>query len=221
MGFRSFSVATAVLCSLVVAAAGCGSSGSSKGNGGDNSSKKPSGKLTGPKGTQVKKAMTEFDKNPKNADACRSLAQSWIAYASPDAPKKAGDTVKVPKDRNASLKKSSETLVKCQALAPKDENVQQMLASTYMAQGNFKAAAPILKTIATARKNDANSWYAYGLAESSAGNTTATVSAWTKFLAFAEAKDPRIKQTKDSIAALKAEATTKAKAATTTTTTKK
>jgi len=106
--------------------------------------------------------------------------------------------------------------VKCQALAPKDENIQQMLASTYMAQGNFKAAAPILQTIATGRKTDANSWYAYGLAESSAGNTVATVSAWTKFLAYADKKDPRIKQTKASIAALKAEATSKAAATATT-----
>lgn len=201
----------------MVIAAGCGSSSKDSNSDSASTSTKV---LIGVKGKQVKDAQKSFDKSPKNIDACRSLAQSWIAYASPDAPKKAGQAVKIPKDRNKSLKQASQILEKCRELAPKDEFVTQMLASTYMAQGKFDKAAPILKNIATTQKNNANAWYAYGLAESSAGNTAATIAAWKKFLDYAEKNDPRIKQTQQSIEALTAEAK-KPAATTATTSTKK
>lgn len=180
-------------------AAGCGKD--SKGT--DKDGKSGTSKMTaGPKRDAVMNAKKAFAKDSKDANACRSLAQSWIAYGSPDAPKKAGDPVKIPKDRDSSLDEATKVLEECVKLDAKDESSRQMLASVYMARGKSKEAVPLLKQIATDRKKDANSYYAWGLAESGAGNTKGTIDAWKMFVKYADKKDPRVKQTKISIKAL-------------------
>jgi predicted Zn-dependent protease len=188
-----------VLVAAALVAAGCGSKDKK-----DSSNKKSgsSSSLSGVKGKQVKEAEKGFDKQPKDVNACRSLAQSWIAYASPDAPKKAGDPIKVPKDRDKSLGKAADVLEKCMEIDPKDESTKQMLASTYMGLSKYDKAAPILHDIAKAHKNDANAWYAWGLAESSAGNPDKTIEAWQLFLKYAPKTDTRIAPTKQQIKAL-------------------
>lgn len=195
---------------LAVAAVGLVAAGCA---GGSKDSKKDSSALTGVKGDSVKRAQKDFDKNPKDINACVNLGQSWIAYASPDAPKKAGDPVKPPKDRMKSLGKAATTLETCTKLDAKSEAAQQMLASTYMGMSKYEKAAPILHDIAIAHKTDANAWYAWGLAESSALNSAKTVEAWKQFIRYAYKADTRVKPTKEQIKALEAEIAAKKKAA--------
>ncbi len=163
-----------------------------------------------PKVTQLVAADKAFKKDAGNLDACRNLANSWIVYASPESVKKPGDQPELPKDRDKSLKQAQKVLESCVNIK-KDENVTQMLASVYMATGEAKQAAPLLKQIAKDRKNDPNAYYSWGLAESGAGNSKGVVAAWTEFLKYVDKKDPRIKSTKDSIKALKAEIAAKKK----------
>lgn len=169
--------------------------------------------LKGIKGDSVRRASKDFDKNAKDINACRNLAQAWIAYASPDAPTKAGEPVKPPSDRNKSLGKAATTLETCVKLDAKDESSRQMLASTYMGLSKYDKAAPLLREIAVAHKTDANSWYAWGLAESSALNPAKTVEAWKLFVKYADKGDTRVKPTQQQIAALEKELATKKAAA--------
>lgn len=213
MRFRTPFIVVSMIAAVGLMVAGCGTSDTKdKTTGVVVSGQELLGTEKNPKIKQVVAASKAFKDAPTDANACRNLAQTWIAYASPDATKKAGDQPKIPKDRDASLKQARKVLEKCDELK-KDPNTTQMLASVYMATSEPKKAAPLLKEIATDRKTDANAYYAWGLAESGALNTSGVITAWTKFLAYADAKDPRIKQTKDSIAALKAEAATKKAAA--------
>lgn len=159
-----------------------------------------------PKVKQLTLAAEAFKEKSGDLNACRNLAQTWIAYASPDAPKKEGDLPKIPKDRDESLKQARKVLEKCTTIKKNDPQVTQTLASVYMALNEQDKAAPLLKGIAKERKTDANSYYAWGLAESGAANTKGVITAWKLFLQYADPKDPRIKQTKDSIKALEAEA---------------
>jgi hypothetical protein len=188
-------------------AAGCGSNKktSKKPTKGGNSMS-PGQVKSGPKGTAVKAAIAAFQKTPTDINACRNLAQSWIAYASPDAPTKPNQVVKAPSDRNKSLQNAADALVKCQSIDGKDIVVKEMLASVYMGLSQYTKAAPILQEIALKDKTNANDYYAWGLAESSALDLKATINAWTLFLKYAPKSDPRIKSTQQQIKALKAQA---------------
>ena len=203
---------TSIALVTVIAAAGLMAAGCDAGSAKDKakgvvvSGQELTGTTKDPKVKQLTMAADAFKKKAGDLNACRNLAQTWIAYASPDAPKKEGDLPKIPKDRDESLKQARKVLEKCAAIKKDDPQVTQTLASVYMALNEQDKAAPLLEGIAKERKTDANSYYAWGLAESGAANTKGVITAWKLFLQYADPKDPRIKQTKDSIKALEAEA---------------
>jgi cytochrome c-type biogenesis protein CcmH/NrfG len=168
----------------------------------------------------VSRAEKEFKKAKDDVNACRNLAMAYIAKASPastDDPKKAPE---LPKDRDESLKSATKTLETCADLGKKDRGVQQMLASTYMAQSDYDKAAPLLEQLAKSAKADerANAYYAWGLAESNAQDFAAAIRDWNGFLSAAPNNDPRLDQVRQSIKSLRAALKAPKKAATETTT---
>ncbi|MCW2959954.1 MAG: hypothetical protein JWM90_341 [Thermoleophilia bacterium] len=186
-------------------ATGCGSDDKS-----EKSEKKaassPADKVLASKQTAVKRAEKDFKKDDKNVDACRNLAMSYVALASPESTGDLKKAPKQPKDREKNLKKSTDTLKSCTKIAPKDRNVQQMLASTLMATGKYKDAAPILKNLAgTATGQErANAYYAWGLAASNAQDLPSAIKAWQTFVELSPATDQRVPQVRQSIKALQA-----------------
>jgi tetratricopeptide (TPR) repeat protein len=195
----------AFLMIAAVVAAGCGSDDDTKEK---KSSAKPTAAETvlASKKEAVSKAEKAFDKDGNDVDACRNLAMSYVALASPEStgdPKKAPEP---PKDREKNLKKSTATLEKCTKIAPKDRNVQQMLASTLMAQGQYEDASPLLESLAKSAKQPeaANAFYAWGLAASNAMDTDDAITAWRRFIALSPKDDTRIAQVRGAIKSLEA-----------------
>ncbi len=154
---------------------------------------------------RVDEAEDEFKKNSKDVGACRNLAMAWIAKASPASSADPKEPPKLPEDREESLDKAVSTLEDCVKIDGKDRDVQQMLASTYMATNDYDQATPLLKQLAASAKGDErpNAYYAWGLAASNANEYDDAISAWTMFVKLAPKKDPRIAQVRQSISALK------------------
>ncbi|MCW2926063.1 MAG: hypothetical protein JWM86_31 [Thermoleophilia bacterium] len=201
-----------LVCAALLAA-GCGSD--SKDSKGDDSSKAASSKKLSKaekavaddrdnKEKQVSTAEKAFKKDGKDAGACRNLAMSYVALASPASTGDVKNPPPVPKDRDKNLKKAVTTLEECATLDSKDRSVKQMLASTYMATNKYEKAAALNKELATTAKGEeaANAYYGWGLAASNAQQFDDAIAAWQKFIALSPAKDPRIAQIKQSIKAL-------------------
>lgn len=155
---------------------------------------------------QVKKAESAFKKADDDVGACRNLAMAWIAKASPASSTDPKEPPKLPEDREDSLDEAVGTLEGCVEIDPKDRDVQQMLASTYMATNQYDKAVPLLQKLAGSAKGPerANAFYAWGLAASNAQDYPAAIRAWSSFVKAAPKDDPRIKQVNQSIKALRA-----------------
>jgi cytochrome c-type biogenesis protein CcmH/NrfG len=152
----------------------------------------------------VSKAQKAFKKDPKDVGACRNLAMAYVALASPASTTDVKNPPPLPKDRDKSLKKSVSTLEDCTDIDPKDRDVKQMLASTYMATNKYEKASTLLKELAGSATGEgkANAYYAWGLAASNAQQLDDAITAWQKFVDLSPAKDPRVAQVKQSIKAL-------------------
>jgi tetratricopeptide (TPR) repeat protein len=199
------------LVCIALLAAGCGSSNKDSKS---SSSKKDTSKMSkqekaaavdlAAKEKGVKSAKKAFDKNSKDVGACRNLAMSYVALASPASTTDPKNPPPLPKDRDKNLKKSVSTLETCTKIDPKDRDVKQMLASTYMATNKYDKAAKLLKELATTSRGaeQANAYYAWGLAASNAQQLPDAIAAWQKFVSLSPAKDPRVKQVQQSIKAL-------------------
>lgn len=199
-----------VLASLALVATGCGSDSSdSKSEKQDDAPKtkteKAAAKDRDNKEDAVKRAEKAYEDDKGDVGACRNLAMSYIALASPASAPDPETQVELPKDRDESLKKAVGTLEACAKADSKDRDVKQMLASTYMATSEYDKAAPLLKQLAdTARGQErANAYYAWGLAASNAQDYDAAIEAWQTFVELAPARDPRVKQVQQSIKALR------------------
>ena len=207
------------LASAALIAAGCGGDDGDKKSDDKASSKKQSQaqKIVAGKKEQVSKAEKAFDKKPGDINLCRDLAMKYVALASPEStgdPKKAPT---MPKDRDKNLTKSVTTLEDCAKIDGKNRDVQQMLASTYMATGKYDKASPLLERLAKSAKGQerANAYYAWGLAASNAQDVDGAIEAWTQFSDLAPNADPRVAQVRQSIKALRAAKTKPAPAAST------
>ena len=209
------------LASLALLAAGCGSD--DKDSSKDTAKKDKPSKAEAAAATDrdnkeqaVKAAEKAYDKDKKDVGTCRNLAMSYVALASPASTGDPKNPPKVPEDRDKNMKKAIDTLEDCQKLDPKDRDVKQMLASSYMGTSDYKKAADLLEDLAKTSKGQerANSYYAWGLAASNAQQVDKAISAWNTFLELAPPKDPRIAQIKQSIASLKASQKQQAAAAT-------
>ena len=198
-----------LLCMALVAA-GCG--------GGDDKDDKDAKKDKPSKAEKAQqedreakeKSVTEAKKAFKDSDddvgACRNLAMAYVALASPASTGDPKNPPQPPKDREKNIGKAIDTLEKCQKIAPKDRDVQQMLASSYMGMNQYDKASDLLEDLAKSSKGQerANAYYAWGLAASNAQQLDKAISAWETFLTLAPKNDPRIPQIKSSIKALKA-----------------
>lgn len=199
-----------LLSSVALVAAGCGSD--------SDDSKSDDAKMTKQeqaaakdaeaKAENVKDAEAAFEKADDDVGACRNLAMAWIAKASPASSTDPKEPPKLPEDREDSLKSATVTLEKCVEIDEKDRDVKQMLASTYMAQSDYDKATPLLEELASSAKGQErpNAYYAWGLAASNAQDYDEAITAWTTFTRVAPKNDPRIKQVRQSIAALRAAA---------------
>lgn len=155
---------------------------------------------------QVKSAEEAFEENDEDVGACRNLAMSYIALASPASAADPKDPPKLPEDREKNLDKAVETLEGCTKLKGADRDVDQMLASTYMATNDYDKATPLLERLARSAKGPerANAFYAWGLAASNAEQYDDAIAAWQQFIDLAPKNDPRIAQVRQSITALRA-----------------
>ncbi|MCW2920822.1 MAG: hypothetical protein JWL76_696 [Thermoleophilia bacterium] len=199
------------LASLALVATGCGSD--SKDSSSDKKAAKPQTKIEKAaakdrdnKEDAVARAEKEYEKDKDNVGACRNLAMSYIAIASPASAPDPKTQVELPKDRDKSLAKAVDTLEGCAKTDPKDRDVKQMLASSYMATNKYDKAAPLLKQLASSAKGQErpNAYYAWGLAASNAQDFDAAIEAWQTFVELSPPKDPRIAQVQQSIKALRA-----------------
>lgn len=225
------------LASAALLATGCGSDsddgGGKDGGGKDRGSKQEQEDKPAPKQSraekdaksdrenkqeQVKSAEEAFEENDEDVGACRNLAMSYIALASPASAADPKDPPKLPKDREENLDKAVETLEGCADLKGADRDVQQMLASTYMATNKYDKATPLLEGLARSAKGPerANAFYAWGLAASNAEQYDDAIAAWQRFVDLAPKNDPRIAQVRQSIIALRAAKRTPAGGAATT-----
>jgi tetratricopeptide (TPR) repeat protein len=199
----------AVLAIASVIFAGCGDSKKDDDKKGDKGkATSQNDKIDEAKRDALKKAKASFKKKPGDSAICRDLAMRYIAVASPESPDNPKEAPKLPKVRDKNLKGAVKTLESCTKINAKDRDIKQMLASTYMATGKFDKASALLKDLAQTAKgaDQANAYYAWGLAASNAQQYPAAITAWTKFSQLAPAKDPRVKQIKQSIVALRAAA---------------
>lgn len=200
------------LIAIGLVAAGCGSNG---GDGGKKRDSKSSGashskvstaiaKDQDNKKHQVTEAKKAFGDKPKDIGACRNLAMAYVALASPASSPDPKKPAPLPQDRDKNLGKSVHTLEKCVDINKGDRDVQQMLASTYMATNKFDKATPLLESLAKTAKGAerANAYYAWGLAASNAQQYKDAIGAWTIFVKAAPPKDPRVAQVRSSIKAL-------------------
>jgi len=154
------------------------------------------------------KAKDEFKKSDNDPAACRNLAMAYIAISSPASAAPGEEPPPVPKDRDKNLAKSVKTLEECVDIKKDDRDLQQMLASTYMATNKYEKATPLLERLATTAKGEqrANAYYAWGLAASNAQQFDDAIKAYRSFLDTAVPKDSRVPQVRDSIKALQAAA---------------
>lgn len=154
----------------------------------------------------VARAEKDYDKNKDDVGACRNLAMSYIALASPASATDPKTPVELPEDRDKNLDKAVKTLEDCSKEDPKDRDVKQMLASTYMATNKYDKASPLLEQLARSSKGQErpNAFYAWGLAASNAQDYDAAIEAWETFIELSPKKDPRIAQVQQSIKALRA-----------------
>ncbi len=194
------------LASIALVATGCGSDSDSK----DKPKKLSKAEAAIQKDVDnklkaVARAEKDFKKDEDNVGACRNLAMTYIALASPASAPDPQTQVELPKDRDKSLSKAVKTLEACAKTDPKDRDVQQMLASTYMATSKYDKASPLLEKLARSAKGPerANAFYAWGLAASNAPDYDAAIEAWQTFIRLSPAKDPRVAQVKQSIKALR------------------
>lgn len=197
------------LASAALLAAGCGSD-SDDAKSDDSEPKTKADKALAAdqeaKDEQVEKAKNAFEEADDDVGACRNLAMAWIAKASPASSTDPKDPPKLPEDREDSLEEAVGTLEGCVEIDEKDRDVQQMLASTYMATNQYDKAVPLLQKLAGSAKGPerANAFYAWGLAASNAQDYPAAIRAWSSFVKAAPKDDPRIKQVNQSIKALRA-----------------
>ena len=154
----------------------------------------------------VERAEKDFEKNKDDVGACRNLAMSYIALASPASATDPKTPVELPKDREENLEKAVKTLEGCSKTDAKDRDVKQMLASTYMATNEYDKASPLLEQLARSAKGAErpNAFYAWGLAASNAQDYDAAIEAWQTFVELSPKKDPRVAQVQQSIKALRA-----------------
>jgi tetratricopeptide (TPR) repeat protein len=193
-----------VLLALSLVAAGCGSDGDD-GDSGDKKGSTASKESKDPKVRQVAESEDAFEKEPQDVNACKNLALSYVALASPTSSGKANEPVEPPKDREENMKKAADTYEQCRQLAPKDVDVKRSLASSYMSVGDYEKATPLLEEVAKQAKNQPNDYYAWGLAASNARDTKSTIEAWEAFLRFVPKGDPRIVQVRRSLVLLRQE----------------
>lgn len=205
-----FRYAVLFLASTALIATGCGSDSDSKDSEKEAKPKtkveKAAAKDRDNKEAAVARAEKDFEKNKDDVGACRNLAMSYIALASPASATDPKTPVKLPEDRDESLDKAVTTLEGCAKDAPKDRDVKQMLASTYMATNKYDKASTLLEQLArTARGQERpNAFYAWGLAASNAQDYDSAIEAWETFIELSPPKDPRIAQVRQSIKALRA-----------------
>ncbi len=192
-----------LVLAAVLLVAGCGSDNSSDKSKKKEAKKKSSDPVMAAKEKSIDQSLEAVEKTPKDANAYRNLAQSYIAMASPTA-MEGGKIQEAPKDRDKYLKKAVEALEEARKLDSKNLDYTQMLASTHLALQEYDEALPLLEEVAKGRKDDENAYYQLGLAYSNAGKLKETIEAWEMFVKLAGPKDPRVKQTKDSIKQLKA-----------------
>lgn len=217
MKFRPYLLLLLALA-LAVTAAACGSDDS------DDTEKSDAPKLSEAeqedrdnKQKAVDEAEKAFEDKPEDAGACRNVAMAWVSLASPASPTDPKDTVELPDDRDESLDKAIVTLEKCVDIDESDRDIRQMLASTYMATNQYDKATPLLEKLATSARGDAraNAYYAWGLAAQNAQQYPDAIKAWTVFVGASPKNDPRVKQVRQSIAALRLAAKNPPAAATT------
>jgi tetratricopeptide (TPR) repeat protein len=195
---------------MALVAAGCGSGGDDdkKDAKKDKPSKAEAAQIAdrANKEKTVKQAKKAFKDADKDVGSCRNLAMAYVSLASPASTGDPKNPPKVPEDRDKNMKKAIATLEKCRDIDPKDRDVKQMLASSYMGTNNYDKAAKLLEELAKSSKGEErpNAFYAWGLAASNAQQLDDAISAWNQFLALAPARDPRIPQIKQSIKALQA-----------------
>lgn len=198
------------LASAALLATGCGSDSKESDKGGPDKPKtkaeKAQAKDRDNKVKAVDRAEKDFDENKDDVGACRNLAMSYIALASPASSTDPKVQVELPEDRDKSLEKAVDTLEGCQEIDAKDRDVKQMLASTYMGTQQYDKASVLLRQLATTAKGDerANAYYAWGLAASNAQDYDAAIEAWERFIELSPPKDTRIAQVRQSIKALRA-----------------
>lgn len=198
------------LASIALIATGCGSDSESKDSEKEAKPKtkveKAAAKDRDNKEDAVARAEKDFDKNKDDVGACRNLAMSYIALASPASATDPKTPVELPKDREENLDKAVKTLEGCSKTDAKDRDVKQMLASTYMATNKYDKAAPLLEQLARSARGQErpNAFYAWGLAASNAQDYDSAIEAWQTFIELSPPKDPRIAQVQQSIKALRA-----------------
>lgn len=193
------------LASLSLVAAGCGGSDSKSSDTKKSSTKTSAAdKVVQQKQDALDDAKKAFGKKKSDVNLCRDLAMKYIAVASPESTGDPNKAPKLPKDRDKNLKGAVSTLEDCQKIDTRNRDVQQMLASTYMATNQYDKAVPLLKQLATTSKGPerANSFYAWGLAASNAQDYAGAIQAWTQFTKLAPPKDQRVPQVRQSIKAL-------------------
>lgn len=195
---------------LVLLVAGCGSDSKSKSGDEKPATKaeKERAKDAKVKATNVKKAEKAFKKDSKDVGACRNLGMAWISKASPASVTDPKAKVVPPKDREKSLKQAISVLEDCRDLDENDRDVKIMLSSVYMSAGKQEKAIPILRSLAKSAKGAErpNAYYSWGLAANNAQDYNEAIEAWSSFVRIAPKSDTRVKQTKQSIKALKAAA---------------
>lgn len=188
----------AVLAIAAVALSGCGSEAKEK-----DEKKEKVNKVLVAKEKSVASAEARVKKNPKDPDALSELARAYLALASPESAPKGGKPPKTPENRDELLQKAADTLEDLRKIKPKDEVVINQLATTYMGLGNYDKALPLRRQLSNDNPKDATAAYAWGLTASAANNTKETITAWERFLAVAPKTDPRYKNVKAQVAALK------------------
>lgn len=201
-----------VAMSAVLLLAGCGGDGGSneEGNGKDKAPKTKAEKAVAAdrenKEKQVEQARKTFEKKDDDLNACRNLAMSYVALASPASTGDPKNPPKPPKDRDENMKKAIATLERCRKIDPDDRDVKQMLASSYMGTNQYDKAADLLEDLAKSARGQerANAYYAWGLAASNAQRLDEAIAAWRQFIRLAPAKDERVPQIRQSIKALEA-----------------
>lgn len=205
-----FRYAVLFLASTALIATGCGSdspdSVKEKEAKPQTKAEKATAKDRDNKEAAVARAEKDFKKDKDDVGACRNLAMSYIALASPASATDPKTPVKLPEDREANLNKAVKTLERCSKVDPENRDVKQMLASTYMATNKYDKASQLLEQLASSAEGQErpNAFYAWGLAASNAQDYDSAIEAWETFVELSPEDDPRVAQVQQSIKALRA-----------------